>query len=181
MRVAITGGIGEGKSTVLTILGDLGHTTQSADSIAREIAAKPEVRAEIAALARLRNDFAPADLRDRLASSEALRRAINRLMHPLVMSAISRSDATFVEVPLLIEACLQSTFDQVWVVTCGAEEQRRRLLDRYSDPEHVERMLATQLPTRAKIPFAELVVRTNAPLEHVRRLLSAASKELTGR
>jgi len=101
-------------------------------------------------------------------------------MHPLVMGKIAESEATFVEVPLLIEACLQDDFDQVWVVTCGVEEQRRRLFDRYKDQGLVEAMLGTQLATCAKIPFADKVIRTNHTFDHVRLLVSEAVKELLG-
>jgi dephospho-CoA kinase len=66
-------------------------------------------------------------------------------------------------------------------VTCGPHQQRKRLMKRYGDAAHVDRMLATQLPSRAKIPFADMIVRTNAPLDHVRRLLSEALAELADR
>jgi dephospho-CoA kinase len=36
VRIAITGGIGEGKSTVLSLLAETGHSVASADAISRE-------------------------------------------------------------------------------------------------------------------------------------------------
>lgn len=178
MRVAITGGIAEGKSTVLSMLAEAGHPAASADAVAREILSEPATRAALAEIAGLPLTFAPSELRQAIAASEAVRRAVNRLMHPAVMDRLAHSGATFFEVPLLVEACLQDRFDRIWVVTCGHEEQRRRLILRYGGEEHVDRMLAAQLPTRAKLPFADLIVRTNAPLDHVRRLLFSSVAEL---
>lgn len=178
MQVAITGGIGEGKSTVLKMLAELGHPVASADEVARQIYTEPAIQARLGEIAALDEGFHPAELRDAIARSDEIRRSVNRLMHPLVMSNILLTNATFVEVPLLFEACLQSTFHQIWVVTCGEEEQRRRLLERYGDAAHVARLLSSQLPSRTKIPFADFTLRTNNTLYHVRRLLSSALAEL---
>jgi len=79
--------------------------------------------------------------------------------------------ADFVEVPLPFEVCLGAHFSGIWVGTCGPQEQMRRLLERYPRAE-AQSMLATQLPTRAKIPFANHVVRTNLPLEAVRESIT---------
>lgn len=178
MRIAITGGIGEGKSTVLAMLTEMGEATESADRIAREIFLEPATNAQIAAAAGLPAPVAPADLRGVLSTSDEVRAAVNRIMHPRIVDAIERSPARFVEVPLLIEACLYPRFDRVWGVTCGPEEQRKRLLERYADERIVSAMLASQLPTRTKIPFCDLIFRTNQPLETVRRLLSVALARL---
>jgi dephospho-CoA kinase len=172
--VAVTGGIAEGKSTVLAELASMGHSTASADLLAREIFSDPQTNARLAAIAGTGGQILPAELRASMLASREIRRQVNRVMHPLVAQAIDRSGAQFVEVPLLIETCLQGDFDRVWVVTCGAEEQRRRLLERYRDESTVIAILAAQMPARAKIPFSDSIIRTNRPLQHVRRLLSEA-------
>ncbi|AIE84631.1 Dephospho-CoA kinase [Fimbriimonas ginsengisoli Gsoil 348] len=166
---------------MLQMLEEIGYSTLSADAVARQIAARGDVAQTLARIAGLEHPFAPAELRAALAGSEEIRRQVNATMHPLVMEEIDRHPATFVEVPLLIEACLQSTFDRIWVVTCGPREQKRRLMQRYGDKRHVEGILSTQLSSRAKIPFADVVLRTNRPLDHVRRLLSEAASELAVR
>jgi dephospho-CoA kinase len=166
MRIAITGGIGEGKSTVLRMIAELGGTVDSADLIARDLFATDEIQDS------LREFFGdqasdPAWLRAKIAASPTARRLVNRILHRPIVEAMAISTAQYIEVPLLVEAGLVGAFDRVWVVTCGPEEQRRRLLARYDDPGQVDGLLATQLPTRTKITFADEIIRTNCDLDSV--------------
>jgi len=174
--VAVTGGVGEGKSTILGYLRDLGYRTASSDEAARAVFEDTQVRERLASLAGLAFPLDRDALRQAIASDEGLRREVNRLMHPRVLARLSQASAQFVEVPLLIEACLHPLFKRVWVATCGAAEQRSRLLQRYGDAAHVESILGTQLTSRAKSVFADAVVRTNGPEEAVMHLVSVLAK-----
>jgi dephospho-CoA kinase len=169
---AITGGIAEGKSTLLGCLSELGYRTASADDIARDVFNDPGVNRLIATTAALAFPVNPSDLRQAFADRPHVRRLVNGVMHPRVLKGLKESTAEFVEIPLLIETCLQSEFDQIWVVTCGREEQLRRLRKRYGDSFDFHALLAAQLPTSAKTPFADEVFRTNQPIESVRRNVS---------
>jgi dephospho-CoA kinase len=174
MRVAITGGIAEGKSTVLGYLNALGEATASADEMAVAVYRDEAVQKRLSDASGLPWPVERADLRAAMAASPALRRQVNAIMHPLVHERLTSSAARFIEVPLLFEACIYGMFDQVWVVTCGRAEQRKRLAERYGEGPQLEGLLATQLPSRAKTPFSDRVVRTNEAPETVRRLLSEA-------
>jgi dephospho-CoA kinase len=88
------------------------------------------------------------------------------------------SAITFAEVPLLIETATQGKFDEVWVVCAGKDLQLGRLKERLGSQEQAEEMLATQIPTEAKLAFADRVVRTNEPLEAVRIAIARHVKEL---
>ncbi len=176
MRVAITGGIAEGKSTVLANLHSLGYSTASADEMAREVFAREDVQAQLAASTGLAAPLSPAGLREAISKEPDLRRAVNAIMHPLVHDLLETSVADFIEVPLLFEACIYGLFDRVWVVTCGESEQRRRLLERYGD----DAIIATQIASRAKTAFSDRIIRTNQPPETVSRLLSEAVTALYG-
>jgi dephospho-CoA kinase len=177
MRVAVTGGIAEGKSTVLAMLDDLGFQTASSDQFARQAFYEAEVQAQFSKLTGLPLPVSPADLRGALVGSTVLRRAVNRIMHPHVVASIEESAAQFIEVPLLIETCLQTMFDEVWVVTCGPEEQTRRLDARYGQ-ESGARLIDTQLSSFVKTPFADVVVRTNLPIETVKRYVEQVAQSV---
>lgn len=162
MRIALTGGIGEGKSTVLKWIEELGLKTSSADAIARDLFNDPFVNDQIASLI---DEVSPVDrdqLRKALAVDPDLRRKLNALMHAPVMERILSGEEDVVEIPLLYETCLQMDFDEVWVVTCGREEQLRRLALRYPG-EAVSKYLRWQLPTRIKAISADVVIPTDAP------------------
>jgi dephospho-CoA kinase len=171
MRIAITGGIAEGKSTLLGYVHDLGFETLSSDDLARR-AFDDEVRSDLERHVGSEIVNNRDLLRRLIAEDPWLRRRLNRLTHPRVLALILQSRAEFVEVPLLVEACLQGAFDRVWVATCGPEEQLRRLIARVGEEEEARRLLATQLPTAVKEVFADVVVRTNAPEETVRHVVS---------
>lgn len=171
---AITGGMAEGKSTVLGYLADEGYKVASADEVAREVFVREDVQAAI------RRSFGTADrdaLRAKLADDPDARRTLNHLMHVPVWDALSARGAEIVEIPLLIETALHDRCRGVWVVTCGAEEQRTRLISRLGSEELVDRLLATQLPTRVKEVFADRVLRTNLPEPQVRREVLEAAKQ----
>lgn len=172
MRVAITGGIAEGKSTVLAMLADAGWRTASADDLAREVMAEIAVQASLAEILGASPPVAPALLREAMARDPEMRRQVNSLTHPRIARAMLGSNANFIEVPLLIEACLQGSFESVIVVTCGPEEQLRRLTERLGDGQAARSMLAMQLPTRSKAPFSDDLIRTNQPLDIVRQLVN---------
>ena len=161
MRVAITGGIAEGKSTVLGYLRESGARTASADDAAREVFADASMQNRIAKLSGLRAPIDRETLRAAIAERPELRRELNLLMHGPILTRLMQSDALFVEIPLLIEACLQARFDRVWVVTCGRQEQLRRLAERLGGEPAALEMLETQLRTESKVPFADRIIRTN--------------------
>jgi dephospho-CoA kinase len=176
MRIAITGGIAEGKSTVLGFLRDAGYRTVSADAIGREVFLRDDTQAALSAVSGLRPPIAPPQLREAIAANPELRREVNRITHPLIRDALLETAADFYEIPLLIEACLQANFDRIWVVTCGEQEQERRLTHRLGDIEAAKAMLSTQLPTAAKLAFADRIIRTNEAEPSVMRYVIGAAK-----
>lgn len=176
----ITGGIAEGKSTVLGYLRDAGYRTVSADEVARSVFESPDVRPKIEAA------FGTSDreaLRRLFAADPASRRSLNQLLHRPTWEALRASDAEIVEIPLLVEAVLFSEAAGVWVATCGEEEQRRRLSQRLDGAPEAERgrmvdgLLQVQLPTRVKIAFADRIIHTNLPEADVRREVLEAAKQ----
>ena len=181
VRIAITGGIGEGKSTVLGYLSELGYRVANADTMARDLFRSETIQQRLAAASGLAAPVNPAALRQAMVENPGLRREVNRIMHPAIVGELRLSHAEFIEVPLLIEACLQREFDLVWVVTCGPDEQLRRLRDRYGEGADLQRMVSVQLTTRAKAAFADQVIRTNGDSDSVRRLVSEAVSALFGR
>jgi dephospho-CoA kinase len=173
--VAVTGGIAEGKSTVLGMLSELGYSTASADDVGREVFQTREVQAELAVLFET-TDLSRDAIRAAISAKPDLRRGMNRLMHGPIWERILASGVQFVEIPLLVEACLHPNFRRVWVVTCGQEEQLRRLVERLGSRQAAEQMLSTQLSSTAKAQFADRIVRTNAEPASVLGFVSSAAE-----
>lgn len=179
-KLAITGGAAEGKTTVVSYLAELGYSTASSDVLARQVFDSDRVQSGLSDLLGEDGPITAETLRARIWDNSALRRAVNRLMHPLILERIENSRADVIEVPLLIETCLQGYFERVWVVTCGLEEQRRRLVLRLRDEDQADRIISTQLPSDVKCAFADVVVRTNRALEDVNRFVATMARRSLG-
>jgi dephospho-CoA kinase len=179
MRIAITGGIAEGKSTVVRMLQEHGLTSENSDSIARRVFLEQDVQRQLGKLAGSKTHVTPDELREAIALRPDLRRQVNRIMHPRILEVLEASRADVFEVPLLLEACIQGRFNRVWVVTCGPEEQLRRLSARLGDPQSARRLIEAQLPSSVKLAFSDETIRTNLPMEIVKNnVLDAIGREL---
>ena len=183
MRVAVTGGIAEGKSTVLQVATDAGYATVSADAIGRAVFAEPETQHAIRKELGLEDapDLRTA-VRDLIAQDREARMSLNNITHPKILARMFAlfpdRDIVLYEVPLLIETCIQRLFDQTWLVTCGKVEQLRRLTERLGDQVQAEALIAAQIPTRAKFAFADIVIRTDIEMPLVHRTVVAALNDL---
>lgn len=144
MRIAITGGIGSGKSFVLDVIKQMGYETFSCDEIYREICdEKNYVR-------RLEEEFGKVSLNGKLDkaalakivfSDEEKLKKLNEIAHPIIMQNLSeRMDkikgVCFVEVPLLFEGGYEDLFDKIIVVTRDKKERIAAVLERDNTDEN---------------------------------------------
>lgn len=173
-RIAITGGAGEGKSTVLAYIRGLGHETAGADDFARELFNERATQQLLAGLLDTELPVSADTLRVALGADSELRRAVNTLLHRPIVERMWESRAPFIEVPLLLETCLQGAFQSVWVVTCGPQEQLRRLEARLQNKAQAIKLVEAQLPTQVKLPFADRIVRTNQAENTVQQFVAEA-------
>jgi dephospho-CoA kinase len=202
LRVALTGGIGTGKTYVRTRLQLHGVPAIDADEIVHEA-----LGAATPATAGVVERFGPAVLapdgavdRRRLGAivfaDEAARRSLEQLLHPHVFEAITTwFDAlpggagpgwALADVPLLYETCREGWFDKVIVAACSPEEQIRRITERDALSERDARArVAIQNPIRDKVVRADYVVwtdrgfeETDRQVDDVYRLLTAVASSL---
>jgi len=176
VRIALTGGIAEGKSTVLGFMAELGVPTFSADAFARDALQEPENWARIVDLFD-GNEPERFEIRDRALADDRFRRQLNQILHPWISAQLTDFHGV-AEIPLLIETVRFSQMDAVIVVTCGAAEQRNRLLARTGNEGLTDQLIAVQLRTVAKLPFADAIIRTNESLESVKRQSQAVLEKL---
>lgn len=120
-KIAVTGGLGSGKSAFCAILRDMGYPVLSCDDINRELLEEKEYRA---ALARAfpqcltDGDIDKKKLAGVVFSDEQARETLNALAHPAIMVRLrarmdEQTGAVFCEVPLLFEGGYESAFDAV--------------------------------------------------------------------
>ena len=172
MRIALTGGIGSGKSTVARLLADHGAMIVDADAIAREVVAPGQPALDEIAAAFGPDVVAPDGTLDRarLASivfgdDEALAR-LNAITHPRIaersaeLLAQAPEDAVVVyDMPLLVETNSQDLCDFVVVVDTDVEKQIARLVDsRGLSESDAWNRINRQASRATRINVADLVI-----------------------
>ncbi len=172
MRIAITGSIASGKSTVAKILRDEGITVFDCDKCAHEL-----LEANARCFDMIVKAFPDAVIsgvidRKRLASivfnDTKKLRILNNIMHPLIKEMmLEQSEGTdlfIAEVPILFEAGWQDLFDRVLVVCSKEDKMIERLIKKgYTEKEVIAR-IANQMDIKAKIALADDVIYNNGDL-----------------
>ena len=176
VAVAITGGIGAGKSEALAAFGRHGAATLSADEVVHDLIAH--------------DDEVRAALRDQLGSTERAQLAdavfgdaerlawLEELLHPRVRE---RTDAwleqveapvAVVEIPLLYETGGERRFDKVVVVTAPAAVRSSRSSAAGGTRE------ARLIPDPEKAARADYVYENNGSLEELEQFVAAVLADL---
>ncbi len=141
-KIAITGGIGSGKSAVLQYVKENGYRTYSCDEIYREIIVCPiyvERLARVFPEAVINGTIDKNVISRLIFQDEEKRRILNSIAHPLIMQRLeermeSCNEAlVFAEVPLLFEGSYENRFDEIIVVMRGKEERIKSLQRRDGD------------------------------------------------
>jgi dephospho-CoA kinase len=178
VAVAITGGIGAGKSEALAAFARHGAATLSADAVVHDLIAQdPEVRSALQARfgSTDRADIGKVVFADRGALAW-----LEQLLHPRV-GAIQRgwletvdAPVAVVEVPLLYETGGEARFDKVVVVTAPEDVRagRRRPKDDGRD--------ARLLPEADKVARADFAYVNDGTLEQLDAWVAEVMAELCG-
>ena len=183
MNVGLTGNIGSGKSTVASLLAELGAAVVDADVLARAATDDPGVLSALAAA--FGKAILQADGRlDRAAlaaivfSDKQALQTLNGIVHPHVKNERDRllselkaagSEVIVHDIPLLYENGLEAEMDRVVVVDAPLETRLRRVMLRSGiDREEALRRDANQMPLEQKTARADHVIDNSGGLEQLR-------------
>jgi len=176
IRIALTGSIGMGKSTVAKMFERAGIPVFDADAVVRELQGPggglvEKIGALFPGCVRCgtldRDCLAEIVLADREKLS-----ALEQIVHPAVRDAReafvlehAEAPALLFEIPLLFETGGEGEFDKVVVVSAPAEIQRARVLERTGmSAAKLDSILARQIPDAEKRARADFVVETGSDL-----------------
>ena len=172
--VAITGGIGSGKTTVANQFAELGIEVVDADVIAREV-----VEPGTPALAAITDHFGPdvidqhgqldrRRLRERVFSDPQAKGWLNALLHPLIRSemqrqcAAARSPYCLLVVPLLVENQLTKLANRVLVIDVDEATQIERTCRRDGvSAEQARAIIAAQASRAERLAAADDVIENH--------------------
>ena len=176
IRIALTGSIGMGKSTVAAMFERAGIPLFDADAIVRRL------QAEDSSLIAAIGDRFPSTVAEGVLDRDKLARrvlgkpdelaALEAIVHPAVHAVRARflldnkdKPALLFDIPLLFETHGEHAFDKVIVVSAPAEVQRERVLGRDGMSEDkLEAILARQMPDSEKRARADYVIDTGGDL-----------------
>jgi dephospho-CoA kinase len=193
--VAVTGGIGCGKSEVGRLLGARGAAVFDADVLAREAMA-PGTRVAAA----VKRSFGsavvgPDGAIDRAALAAvvfrdpAARRRLEALVHPRVIRRLRQGLASaraagrigVAVVPLLFETGLEDLCDVTLCVIADADLTRARLRARGMAPAEARRRMAAQMPLKEKARRSDVVIENNGTRNALCRKVDAFYEDLMRR
>ncbi len=191
--IGITGGIGVGKSTVVSILQSLGAHVIEADRVGHQVY-RPGTEGWRRVVALFGPDIVDANKevdRKRLgeivfSDPEAMTR-LNAEVHPLIreeiqtrLKALEQEGAAVavVEAAVLLEAGWDAIVDEVWAVSAPQERAIQRTQHQRGLTEaQVRQRMVAQSPPERKLQRADVVIDNGADMEALRRRVESLWRE----
>ena len=180
IRIALTGSIGMGKSTVAAMAAEAGIPVFDADAEVRAMQGYGGSLVD-AIEARFPGTTSGGAVDRDLLSARVLGdrdelAALETMVHPAVHHERTRfivangaAPALLFDIPLLFETHGETAFDKIIVVSAPADLQRERVLARPGmTPDKFDSILARQLPDVDKRRRADFVIDTGGSLEATR-------------
>ena len=169
--VALTGGIGSGKSAVEAEFKRLGVSTIDTDNIAREIVS-PGEPALHEIVEKFGSNIVGEDghlkrhqLRKIIFSDSIKRQQLESILHPRIKTctkmSINKAEGSYcvVSIPLLFETKQEATYDRILVVDVPVETQINRTANRDGSPrETIAGILAAQVDRTVRLRLADDVI-----------------------
>ena len=170
IKVAITGGIGTGKTTISSMFADKGIPVFNSDEIAKEIMntnslLKNEIVTAFGDKAYDKNKLNKEYLSDVIFNNETLLKKINSIVHPYVAdefnSWIQEQDSKYIiyESAIIFENQAEDFFDKIICVTASEEEVISRIMKRNDfSVDKIKSIINKQLSNDAKIQKSDYVI-----------------------
>jgi dephospho-CoA kinase len=192
ITIAITGGIGSGKSEVTNYLISKGYTVVDADKMSREMTS-----AGGKAIPYIREHFGPAyiledgslnraAMRDLVFRDPSKKKLLEEGTTKVVLADIEaikkeraacNDKALFFDIPLLFETGSEDDYDAVWVVTADYGIRKERVMVRDNiDPAIIDLIMDSQDGEEKKAAMADKVIYNNGSLDELRACVDEVLK-----
>ena len=171
--VALTGGIGSGKSTVSEFFARLGALVIDADQLARMAIERgtdgfADVLLRFGEEIIVNGDIDRKKLAEIVFSDEKARKDLEAIIHPRIQAIFAEAvadldhdDILIYEIPLLVETGAAEKFDFVITVESNIELRKARLLKKGLYISQIEKRIASQASEGAREAIADAVIRND--------------------
>jgi dephospho-CoA kinase len=179
LSIALTGGIGSGKSLAGEFFQELGAVVIDSDQLAREVIERgtegfDEVLSRFGDEILNGGEIDRAKLAEIVFKDERARRDLEEIIHPRVREAAMRiaarvpSDGVVInQIPLLFETKGAGRFDFVITVSADLEVRKARLNERGLKSYEIERRISAQATDEQRESIASFVIRNNGSVEEL--------------
>jgi len=190
LKVGLTGDIGSGKSTVLALFGAQGFHALSADQVVHDL-----LRDDHQLIHGICEGFG-MDLRDANGAIDRkklgalvfgkaeLRLKLEALVHPRVREVwegfiqVHVHEDVIVEIPLLFEKKLETSFDRSVTVYSSLEVKTERLKERGMDEVAIRARLNAQLDQESKADRSDFLILNNGSIEFLRKQVAGCIRQM---
>ena len=194
ISIAITGGIGSGKTEVTNYLMSKGFTVIDADKMSREMTAAggkaiPYIREHFGERFILEDgSLDRAAMRDLIFRDPEKKILLEQGTTKVILEDIeairknreeSGDKALFFDIPLLFETGTETDYDAVLVVTADYETRKTRIMARDAiDPAIIDLIMDTQADEERKIALADFVIFNNGTIDELHDAVDQLIKKL---
>ena len=191
-KIAITGGLSCGKSTVCQMLQEMGAYVVSADAIVHQLFSPlSPIKQQLITL--LGEDVIsdekidPARVANKVFSNKENLKALEAILHPAVLEEIEKQTkqvpeniAVFVaEIPLLYEIEKAHLFDTVIAVIADEKLAKKRFQEKTNhSAEEFEKRMTHQLPPSEKSSRADYTIINNGSLQDLKNQVQILFQQL---
>lgn len=190
MLVALTGGIGSGKSLAGELFEELGAIVVDSDQLSRDV-----IERGTPGFDEVVSTFGDSILKDGLIDRKALgeivfkneeaRKKLEAIIHPAVRAEFNRVTQTapahsivINQIPLLVETNGASKFDVVIHVTAPIEMRTSRLLKRGMHTSEIEARIAAQVGDDERNKISHYTINNDGDRDHLLRQVEAIYEDL---
>jgi dephospho-CoA kinase len=192
-RVALTGGIASGKSTVADLFAALGVPVIDTDVIARQVV-EPGQPALAQVVAEFGEEVLDATgridrrrMRERIFADPEAKRRLESILHPAIRAEMARQSLAaqgpyqVLVIPLLTEGGRRDHVDRVLLVDVPEELQIQRLMMRDGvSHEQAQASLNAQATRAERLAMADDVVRNTGRVDELREAVAALDAKYRG-
>jgi dephospho-CoA kinase len=179
LSIALTGGIGSGKSLAAEFFEELGAVVIDSDQLARDAIERgtpgfDEVVASFGDAILSGGEIDRAKLAEIVFKDEQARRNLEAIIHPRVRDIATRiaarvpQDGVVInQIPLLFETNGKSRFDVVITIASTLENRKARLAQRGMKSYEIERRINAQASDEQRASIADIVIENDGTQEEL--------------
>lgn len=182
LKVAITGNIASGKSSVEKVLKDKGFNVLDTDDVSHDLLkneiAKQKIIDVFEGFDIVENGELSRPKLGQIVFQDAdYRKKLENILYPIIKDEIGKffevcekenDSLAFVSAPLLFEAKFDSLFDKIIFVFADDEKRLERLMKRNDFPyEYAKNRLEIQMSQEKKVPLCDFVIYNNDGIDSI--------------